>query len=1586
MDANYGFLGAVPPGVSITSNIDRALQYKANHTPYETFVWFYEQVRNNRDRHLPLDTSMDYKQIDPGYADFGNFNFGAVGNALGIPSAILQYGAGIAQGRADGLPTGGAIFRALIDFENRGDNPGDQRWITSGIEATKLQGYTQYDVGIADVLEGVILEALLWFSRTLSNAIDAKVSDAWVSAAHSVQRDPLAIDFDSDGIETLGIPTTGSPILFDHDADGVRTATGWVKGDDGWLVRDLNGNGVIDSGRELFGVDTRIVSTDYVGAGLWITQERNAYSGFDALRVLDTGSGPSNAGLGDALIDLRDAAFGELKIWRDLNQDGVSQAGELQSLSAAGIASISLQSTLANTDLGNGNTVSATATVTRSAGTQTRVGGVGLTTAGNLNLGDNPFYRSFSDTIALTQTAKGLPEMGGSGWVRDLREAMSLSTGGPLTSAVQQFSAATTRSEQMALVDSILRSWATGTGRLAPVSAQDKVYSWVVNDTGSSKTYKYVATDVVPGILWNANYMFASPDFMISRTDSTGRISVQFTAAAMAWLERRNVLEVFNGQRFLSFEQTVSNSSSGGTGGGGGGGGTVGGGTPSFTVGITDTQIDLIDQAYAALRDSVYGALALQTRLARYLEAVELTIDASGLRFNTAPMHQLLQSSYSGSAQVGMEDLAELLRFAMPTLQAVGYDGMATLRQWVEAQPAGSAVLQNLADAGLLSYGTAATTSSAADLNLGGTADDIADGGLGDDAMDGGAGNDVLQGGAGDDTLYGRSGADTLYGDVGNDWLDGGTGNDVLYGGTGNNTYLFGRGDGQDTINGTYDETVGRLNTLEFKSGISPSDIVARRVYDGNTHNDLELSVTGTTDAVKLRFFFVGDDPGTPYSPVQHVRFADGTVWDTAAIVARLFAGTSGNDLINGTPSADIIHGQAGADTISGRAGNDTLNGGAGADNLNGEEGNDTLDGGTGNDVLYGGTGNNTYLFGRGDGQDTINGTYDETPGRLNTLEFKSGVAPSDIVARRVYDGNTYNDLELSVTGTTDTVKLRFFFVGDDPGTPYSPVQQVSFSDGTVWDTAAILARLFAGTSGNDLIFGTTGSDVINGQGGADTLYGGLGNDTLNGGAGNDIMVGGLGDDTYVVDSVSDTVTESAGEGTDTILSSVTLTLASNVENLTLTGASALNATGNALNNVLRGNAAANTLNGAAGADTMMGGAGNDTYVVDNLADWVTELADQGTDMVMSSVSYTMPAHVENLTLTGTRAINGTGNAAANLLLGNSAANMLVGGAGNDHLDGKAGNDTLRGGAGNDIYVVDSSADVTTEALNEGYDTVQSSISWVLGPNIEGLRLTGAAAINGTGNELNNYLEGNAGANELRGGSGNDTLNGAAGADRLFGGTGDDVIFVHDIGDVVTELAGEGNDTVKLYTNDPAVYRYTLPENVENLDASGDSLNHYLAGNASDNLLIGTSQQDTLDGLGGQDRLRGGQSGDTYKFGIGYGVDIIEENDATAGVIDKVIMGAGIAASDLIFTRVNNSLEVSLLGRSDKLVVKDWYLGSQYRIEQMLLNDGTAVSLNQAANLVAAMASFDQPAAITTTRSSTVDAQYWNGTGLAVAH
>ncbi|MFN9557855.1 MAG: alkaline phosphatase, partial [Dolichospermum sp.] len=379
------------------------------------------------------------------------------------------------------------------------------------------------------------------------------------------------------------------------------------------------------------------------------------------------------------------------------------------------------------------------------------------------------------------------------------------------------------------------------------------------------------------------------------------------------------------------------------------------------------------------------------------------------------------------------------------------------------------------------------------------------------------------------------------------------------------------------------------------------------------------------------------------------------------------------------------------------------------------------------------------------------------------------------------------------------------------------------------------------------------------GSTGNDTITAGAGNDTLNGGAGTNTLRGGVGDDTYIISTSTNTITEAANAGIDTVRSSVTYTLATNVENLVLTGTTDLNGTGNTLNNTLTGNIGNNILNGGIGADTLIGGAGNDTYIVDNAGDVITEANGEGRDLVQSSVTYTLSENVENLTLTGNTAINGTGNGLDNTITGNS---------GNNTLDGGAGNDTLVGGAGNDTYIVDSTTDTITDSA--GIDTIQSSVnlSLVNYGTIENLNLTGTA-LNGTGNGLGNTITGNGGNNTLNGGLGNDTLVGglgndtligSAGNDSLVGGTGNDTYLFSittSIGtDTITEAVGGGQDTID-FTGTTAAIRLNLSiTTTQTLVANGSKLK-LTAANTIENVIAGAGA-DRIIGNGLDNRLFGG--------------------------------------------------------------------------------------------------------------------------------
>ena len=358
-------------------------------------------------------------------------------------------------------------------------------------------------------------------------------------------------------------------------------------------------------------------------------------------------------------------------------------------------------------------------------------------------------------------------------------------------------------------------------------------------------------------------------------------------------------------------------------------------------------------------------------------------------------------------------------------------------------------------------------------------------------------------------------------------------------------------------------------------------------------------------------------------------------------------------------------------------------------------------------------------------------------------------------------------------------------------------------------------------------------------------------------------MTGKDGNDTYVVDNVGDTVTELAGEGFDTVRSSISYTLGADVERLYLID-SATNGTGNAGINILIGNDVANILDGGGSADVMRGGAGDDLYYVDDVLDQVFEVdpAD-GFDTVRSSVTFALGSYQERLILTGAAIIDGSGNTLDNVLLGNSAANQLNGGQGADQM---------RGFGGDDTYIVDNVGDTVTEiSLADGTDTVKSSVSFSLGSFQENLVLTGFAAIDGNGNTL---------VNDLTGNGGNNQLNGGAGADTMTGGAGDDTYTVDNIGDTVVETAGNGTDLVKSGVN------YTLSASIENLTLTGSAVSgtgnnaantingnnaaNTLNGGGNADTLFGSFGTDTLDGGLGNDKLHGGASSDDLTGGAGF--------------------------------------------------------------------------------------------------------------------
>ncbi|UQG64865.1 calcium-binding protein [Marinobacter sp. M2C] len=561
------------------------------------------------------------------------------------------------------------------------------------------------------------------------------------------------------------------------------------------------------------------------------------------------------------------------------------------------------------------------------------------------------------------------------------------------------------------------------------------------------------------------------------------------------------------------------------------------------------------------------------------------------------------------------------------------------------------------------------------DILVGGDGNDRLFGQGRDDLLIGGAGDDYLSGDGslfevaaefhGNDTLDGGDGNDTLFGGGGDDILDGGTGNDMLQGGDGNDTYYVAQGSGIKHI-----EDVAGWNTLVLEGGFNLNSV----------HLSLgSLVISNASGSSEIHLDGVDYDNLSGTSPIDEVQFSDGTTMTIAQLIEAVPIE------IPGTDNADTVRGTSGNDKITGGKGNDTLTGGAGAD---------------------------MYLFGRGDGQDTIN---DFNVSGADKLVFGVGIATGDITASYLGFDLVIKVNDPNNAAATDQITLKNWDNSSDQ------TEQVQFADGTVWTAAKLTdltnpttptnptttitgtdasetvtlasdttwfdakggndtitsgnshATLYGGdgndtitdTGGNDVIdggagndtitdtgdrytiFGGTGHDTMTAIGGTGTIEGGDGNDTittshgndlLDGGTGDDILTGGAGDDLYCVDSAGDTVSESAHEGRDTVNASITYILGSDVENLNLTGSTAINGTGNALDNVLSGNSANNTLSGGLGSDTyQLGrGAGADTIVESDTTAGHTDVAQFGADIGTDQLWFRQDGNDLEVSLIGT--------------------------------------------------------------------------------------------------------------------------------------------------------------------------------------------------------------------------------------------------------------------------------------------------------------------------------------------------------------
>ncbi len=642
---------------------------------------------------------------------------------------------------------------------------------------------------------------------------------------------------------------------------------------------------------------------------------------------------------------------------------------------------------------------------------------------------------------------------------------------------------------------------------------------------------------------------------------------------------------------------------------------------------------------------------------------------------------------------------------------------------------------------------------------------------------------------------------------------------------------------------------------------------------------------------------------------------------------------------------------------IDGNSGNNILDGKEGNDNLYGNAGNDKLIGGAGNDILNGGTGADILIGGIGDDRYYVDNTADVITENLN----------------EGYD-RVYSTASYTLTNNIEELYLQ--------GTL------------NINATGNALNNRIDGNSGNNILDGKEGNDNLYGNAGNDTLIGGAGNDILNGGTGADILIGGTGDDRYYVDNTADVIVENLNEGYDRVYSTVSYTLSENIEELTLNAKNSINGYGNSLNNKIYGNDGNNILDGKAGADYMKGGKGNDTYHVDNIKDTVIESLNQGIDTIVSTVSYTLSANVENLILEGSAnvlteiistgtTVNTYGEphlwknyldyyqgdntqsyvgdcgivSCQNLLIQAGVMDKKIGyapGAGkidtqeseivgfaiNNNLCVTSGTSNVKGGTSSyqQSEIIDGFGDIDSSYkffnLNNMGDYIKNNQCVILA--VDAYKLWGMSS-SSTGINHAISITG-VSYNAL-----NDTkIEGFYICDSGRRKSSDAARFVsYDLMQKSACLFGGSTDKLAM----GVVTDQAVKQSLTYLDGTGNALDNSLTGSAGSNNLYGLAGNDILKGAKGSDNLFGGDGNDSYVFNFGDGFDLISDSSG----FDKIVFGADVNKSAIYLVSNEEDLFVNY-GANCKITIEN-YFNPQNAIEEMYFNDGSFLThwdINQA--------------------------------------
>ena len=546
--------------------------------------------------------------------------------------------------------------------------------------------------------------------------------------------DPIVINIDGKGIGVVSYKGE-SVAMFDFDGDGIANYTSWIKEGSGLLVLDKNNDGKVNSGKELFGDDTVL------------SNNATAVNGYEALAELD-----SNA---DGKIDAEDKEFKNLKVWIDADGDGRTDAGELHTLEELEIASLGLDNKEVNKNLGDDNSITHISTYTKTDGTTGQMGDV--------NLSHSDSKTQYTTSIKLNEEQAARPNMLGVGHLRNLNEAATLSD--ELASVLDQYAAATTKAEQVALLDKLALAWA----KTSPYYNAEQDIS--------------IAAQEIVQVSNSSIKMTPSQIRALQAQAEEFAKSLEVSQEVLARLEAMSDQIRVVGEAMGKQTQTIYVSSK------------------------LEYSLNTLESYYHTFAQSVYMNLLLQTRMLPYSEQVLFAQDENGQYiFDFTGAQELFNKVWTQDQAKAFVDLGEFLQF-------MDWDGGKTLfTEWLtiaQDQGVADAYLALLGEGGfLLDYqklDAAGTLKGTAknDILQGSDADDRLEAGDGDDVINAADGNDRIYGGNGSDTITGGRGNDRIEDGDGDDTVDAGEGNDYIEGGQGSDTYIF-KGDFGKDAGGNY--------------------------------------------------------------------------------------------------------------------------------------------------------------------------------------------------------------------------------------------------------------------------------------------------------------------------------------------------------------------------------------------------------------------------------------------------------------------------------------------------------------------------------------------------------------------------------------------------------------------------------------------------------------------------------------------------------------------------------------------------------------------------------------------------------------